>query len=72
MVFLLSFLNRRPNGFEMKRQSTKLSSSFQVEPLIGFSRFDAQRQTLMKRAKQERLSAVRRSHKDLKIEKALQ
>jgi len=44
-----------------------------IEPLIRFSRFDAQRQTLMKRAL-ERLSAVEELSKDLfeKIEKALQ
>ena len=44
-----------------------------IEPLIRFSRFDAQRQTLMKRAL-ERLSAVEDLSKDLfeKIEKALQ
>ena len=44
-----------------------------IEPLIRFSRFDAQRQTLMKRAL-ERLSIVENLSKDLfeKIEKALQ
>lgn len=44
-----------------------------IEPLIRFSRFDEQRQTLMKRAL-ERLSAVEELSKDLfeKIEKALQ
>lgn len=44
-----------------------------IEPLIRFSRYDAQRQTLMKRAL-ERLSAVENLSKDLfeKIEKALQ
>ena len=44
-----------------------------IEPLIRFSRFDAQRQTLMKRAL-ERLNAVEDLSKDLfeKIEKALQ
>lgn len=43
-----------------------------IEPLIRFSRYDAQRQTLMKRAL-ERLSAVENLSKDLfeKIEKAL-
>lgn len=43
-----------------------------VEPLIRFARYDAQRQTLMKRAL-ERLSAVENLSKDLfeKIEKAL-
>lgn len=44
-----------------------------IEPLIRFSRYDAQRQTLMKRAL-ERLSEVNHLSKDLfeKIEKALQ
>ena len=44
-----------------------------IEPLIRFSRYDAQRQTLMKRAL-ERLSTVENLSKDLfeKIEKALQ
>ncbi|OOF37469.1 aminopeptidase N [Rodentibacter heidelbergensis] len=44
-----------------------------VEPLIRFARYDAQRQTLMKRAL-ERLSSVENLSKDLfeKIEKALQ
>ncbi|SQG88222.1 aminopeptidase N [Haemophilus influenzae] len=44
-----------------------------IEPLIRFSRFDTQRQTLMKRAL-ERLSIVENLSKDLfeKIEKALQ
>ncbi|QLB13071.1 aminopeptidase N [Bisgaardia hudsonensis] len=44
-----------------------------IEPLIHFSRFSAQRQTLMKRAL-ERISAVENLSKDLfeKIEKALQ
>ncbi|OOF45585.1 aminopeptidase N [Rodentibacter trehalosifermentans] len=43
-----------------------------IEPLIRFARFDAQRQTLMKRAL-ERLSSVEHLSKDLfeKIEKAL-
>lgn len=43
-----------------------------IEPLIRFARFDAQRQTLMKRAL-ERLNAVENLSKDLfeKIEKAL-
>ena len=44
-----------------------------IEPLIRFARYDAQRQTLMKRAL-ERLSTVENLSKDLfeKIEKALQ
>ena len=44
-----------------------------IEPLIHFARYDAQRQTLMKRAL-ERLSTVENLSKDLfeKIEKALQ
>ena len=44
-----------------------------VEPLLRFARFDAQRQTLMKRAL-ERLSLIEELSKDLfeKIEKALQ
>ncbi|PJG84114.1 aminopeptidase N [Caviibacterium pharyngocola] len=44
-----------------------------IEPLIRFARYDAQRQTLMKRAL-ERLSEVENLSKDLfeKIEKALQ
>ncbi len=44
-----------------------------IEPLIRFARFDAQRQTLMKRAL-ERLSEVENLSRDLfeKIEKALQ
>lgn len=44
-----------------------------IEPLIRFKRYDAQRQTLMKRAL-ERLSEVENLSRDLfeKIEKALQ
>ena len=45
-----------------------------IEPLIRFSRFDAQRQTLMKRALERFKCSLKIFSKDLfeKIEKALQ
>ena len=60
-------------NFNNPNQSNPQVAARLIEPLIRFSRFDAQRQTLMKRAL-ERLSAVEDLSKDLfeKIEKALQ
>ena len=59
-------------GVEHQNERNELMAQLNAQPLIRFSRFDAQRQTLMKRAL-ERLSAVEDLSKDLfeKIEKAL-